>query len=119
MSNPKVLVVEDSKELRDIIKSVLESAGFEVEAVDNPKPAIQKLKETKFSAIITDNDMPEMSGSEFLTVLKASGIPTPAYMVSGSQDPNLAEWVRKIGYKFFEKPDFLTAIKEIKAMLLV
>ena len=66
------LVVDDSMLIRFTVCRFLEERGFMVEAVSNGAEAVQALARVQPGLIVTDLDMPRMSGSELITVLKSS-----------------------------------------------
>jgi CheY-like chemotaxis protein len=69
---PKVaLVVDDSMLIRFTVCRFLEARGFTVESASNGAEAVQALARVQPSLVVTDMDMPRMSGSELITVLKA------------------------------------------------
>ncbi|WP_320044668.1 response regulator [uncultured Desulfobacter sp.] len=67
------LVVDDSKPMRTAIKRTILRAGFndlKILEAKNGKEALSLLKSTPIDLIITDYNMPEMDGLEFITILK-------------------------------------------------
>lgn len=69
---PKVaLVVDDSMLVRYTVCRFLEERGFSVEAAANGKEALDVLARVQPDLIVTDMQMPHMSGSELITVLKS------------------------------------------------
>jgi CheY-like chemotaxis protein len=65
------LVVDDSMLIRHTIRRFLEERGFLVESATNGREALEILKRMSPSIIITDLQMPLMTGSELITELKA------------------------------------------------
>ena len=65
------LVVDDSMLIRYTICRFLEGRGFSVESATNGLEALDVLSRTQPDLIITDMQMPEMSGSELITALKS------------------------------------------------
>jgi len=65
------LVVDDSMLIRHTVCRFLEERGFVVESTTNPVEALETLTRVEPHVIITDMQMPRMSGSEFITALKA------------------------------------------------
>ena len=63
------MIVDDSKELRKVIKLYLENAGYETIEAENGKMALEILKEKDISLMILDIMMPEMDGFEVLDAL--------------------------------------------------
>jgi CheY-like chemotaxis protein len=66
------LVVDDSMLIRHTVCRFLEERGFAVESATNPVEALELLGRVEPHIIITDMQMPRMSGSEFITALKAN-----------------------------------------------
>jgi CheY-like chemotaxis protein len=64
------LVVDDSMLIRYTVCRSLEERGFEVEAATNGLEALQILERIHPDVVITDMQMPKMSGSELITALK-------------------------------------------------
>ncbi len=62
--NTRMLIVEDYKPLREILPSVLSADGT-VETAENGKEALEKVKRQYYDFILSDVDMPVMSGIEF------------------------------------------------------
>jgi CheY-like chemotaxis protein len=69
---PKVaLVVDDSMLVRCTVCRFLEERGFTVETATNGNEALQVVARVKPDLIVTDMQMPKMTGSELITVLKS------------------------------------------------
>ena len=70
--NMKILVVDDFSTMRRIIKGLLKDLGFEnVTEADDGTTALPLLKSEKFDLLITDWNMPGMSGMELLRHVRA------------------------------------------------
>jgi CheY-like chemotaxis protein len=70
---PKVaLVVDDSMLVRCTVCRFLEQRGFAVETATNGNEALQVIARVRPDLIVTDMQMPEMTGSELITVLKSN-----------------------------------------------
>jgi len=70
MRNEKILIVDDSKEIRNILSTFLKEEGFEVYTAENGKKALDLTKEKVIDLIITDIRMPEMDGSQLTKIMK-------------------------------------------------
>ncbi len=71
----KVLTVDDSKTMREMVSFTLKSAGYEVVEAEDGQQALAVLKGNKVDVIITDLNMPNMNGIELIRALRAD----PAY----------------------------------------
>ncbi len=68
----KVLVVDDSKAMRTILKRIFESVGAIVEEAGNAQEGLEKLKpETQPDIVLVDWNMPGMSGLDFVRAVRA------------------------------------------------
>lgn len=72
----KILVVDDSRAMRMIVKRTLRQAGFgdhEVEEAEDGKEALNLLQGGAFGLVLTDWNMPNMTGIELADHLKNNG----------------------------------------------
>ena len=58
----RILVVEDDKDIADLVKLVLETENFEVESVLDPERAYETAKEYRPDAVLLDLLMPKVDG---------------------------------------------------------
>jgi len=65
------LVVDDSMLIRYTVCRFLEERGFAVESATNGAEALEVLNRVQPDLIVTDMQMPKMSGSELITAVKA------------------------------------------------
>lgn len=81
------LVVDDSMLIRHTVCRFLEERGFAVESATNGQDALEILKRVQPHIIITDMNMPKMSGSELIAALKAQPATSriPVVIVAGKQ----------------------------------
>ncbi len=86
-SRGKVLVVEDSVITRDLERSILQAANYDVEVAADGVEALNKLSESAFDLVMTDVSMPRMGGVELIGRMRAderlSAIPV---IIISSQD---------------------------------
>jgi PAS domain S-box-containing protein len=81
----KVLVVEDEAAVRRFIRSVLERAGFDVVQAEGGAEALELVeKHGDFDAVVTDIDMPRMTGIELARNLDSRLPDVPILFLSGS-----------------------------------
>lgn len=67
----KILTVDDSKTMRDMVSFTLKGAGFEVIEAADGKLGLDALRGQKVDVIITDLNMPNMNGFELIRALRA------------------------------------------------
>ena len=74
MVDPKmrILVVDDFSTMRRIVKNILKQIGFEnLDEAEDGKQAFSKLKAEKFDFLVSDWNMPNMTGIELLQAVRA------------------------------------------------
>ena len=81
------LVVDDSMLIRHTVCRFLEERGFSVESATNGLEALETLQRIHPDIVVTDMQMPKMSGSELITALKRepSTAAIPIVIVAGKQ----------------------------------
>ena len=62
----KILTVDDSRTMREMLRHTLVGAGFEVVTAEDGADGIEKLRESQPDVVITDINMPVMDGFEFI-----------------------------------------------------
>ena len=66
----KILVVEDDKEIQDLIVYFLTNAGYEVDRADDGLEGLKLLKEKKHSLVVLDLMLPYLDGKNFTKIVK-------------------------------------------------
>ena len=72
----KVLIVDDSKAMRMIVRRTLRQAGYgkhEVSEATNGREALEAIRANQPDLVLSDWNMPEVSGFELLTTLNREG----------------------------------------------
>src|SRR4030042_6058769 len=96
--NMRILVVDDFNTMRRIVKNILKQRGFEnVGEAENGQEALEVLKKEKFDFVITDWNMPVMTGLDLLKAIKADAAlkDIPVMMVTAeAQQQNIVEAVK-------------------------
>ena len=104
---PRILVVDDEKNIRRTLRMVLEGAGYALVEAASGEEALQRLDEEDVDLIVLDVRLPEMSGIDALDrIRKRPGLSAvPVIMISGHA--SLAEAVHCVqlgACDFLEKP---------------
>jgi len=66
----KILAVDDSKSMRQMVSMSLKSAGHDVTEAEDGAMALDIAKKQGFDLIVTDINMPNMNGIELITALR-------------------------------------------------
>ena len=112
----KVMIVDDSRTVRQQVVAALGPAGFEVVEAQDGIEGLDRMKGTPdLSLIICDLNMPRMNGLEMLGVAKESGTLTvPVVMLTTEGRTDLIEKAKRAGARGWLvkpfKPDQLVAV---------
>ena len=91
----RILVVDDMELNRDHLKKVLE--GYEVETACDGRSALERLQAETFHLVITDLRMPDMSGFELLSSVRADRVPVGVIVLTAYGDTTDALRTMKAG----------------------
>ncbi|WP_439816209.1 hybrid sensor histidine kinase/response regulator [Zavarzinia sp. CC-PAN008] len=97
----RLLLVEDSAFFRSMLTPVLSAAGFEVTSAADAKAALRLREQNMtFDVIVSDIEMPGMSGFELAETVRAEGIwrETPIVALSSRSSPGDFERGRTVGF---------------------
>jgi two-component system response regulator FlrC len=78
----RVLVADDDPQMQLAVKTCLSRKDFDVTVVNNGVSALELLERESFDLVISDQQMPQMSGSELLANLQKKGIEFPVIMIT-------------------------------------
>ena len=103
---PKVLLVDDDADVREMLKDALESRGLSCWAVEDGREALECLRAAEVDLIVTDYRMPAMDGLELLRRLAGSALSKiPVILLSGESAADLRWEALRLGaYTVIQKP---------------
>jgi two-component system chemotaxis response regulator CheY len=78
----RILVVDDNGDMRRLNAEVLIDSGYEVEAAEDGAAAWRTLQAGHYDLLITDNNMPNVTGVELLQKLRAAHMDLPVIMAT-------------------------------------
>jgi len=112
----KVLITDDSRVMRQIVKRTLRQAGYEdvhVCEAGNGLEALDVIAAENPDLVLCDWNMPEMSGIDLLTALRAKGRAVPFGFVTSEGSPEMRERAQNAGALFLiAKPFTADAFRE-------
>ncbi len=101
----RILVVDDEEPLRRLLQRVLEATGWAPALAADTHDARTQLDRESFALMLCDVEMPGESGLELMQYVLTEHPDTAVVMVSGLDDPELAEAALKLGaYGYMTKP---------------
>ncbi|MDQ1536059.1 MAG: two-component system, chemotaxis family, chemotaxis protein CheY [Actinomycetota bacterium] len=112
----KVLVTDDSRVMRQIVKRTLRQAGYPDVVVceaENGREALDVIASEAPDLVLCDWNMPEMNGIDLLTTLRARGRDVPFGFVTSEGSPEMRERAESAGALFLiAKPFTPEAFRE-------
>lgn len=113
---PSVLLVDDDEDARFLIGSMLRRRGFEVETVGSAAECLAHLEASPSRVVVTDVQMPEMSGIDLCRQIRERFPEVIAVVVSGAATKHVMAEVAAAGaFSFLPKP---VRIVDLEAMIL-
>ena len=109
----KILLVDDSHEVLDVLFRILAGEGVQADRMDNAAGAVEALSKARYDLIFLDVRMP---GKDGLWFLRHAAIPasTAVVMMSAWRTPGLLDNLPALGVaEFLEKPFGISAITRI------
>ena len=119
-----ILLVDDEKDIRDVLEISLSDSGYKVLTAENGDEALRIFKETNPPIVLTDIKMPVMDGIELLKKIKHENTETEVIMITGHGDMDLAvDSLKHEATDFITKPinvDVLEiALKKVEEKILI
>ena len=99
----KILLVDDEKDVRDVLNLTLTDMGYEVFEAEDGNEALHVFRNARPPIVLTDIKMPNMDGIELLQKIKREDPEAEVVMITGHGDMDLA--VKSLKY---EATDFIT-----------
>jgi len=117
LSATNILIIDDSKHIRDFVKAVLQREGAAVVGSANAKDALEVCRMRLFDLIMVDLRMPDMDGFETLKLLRAQQVVAP--MIAFSAGNEQQTHVDESGFAcFISKPvERVTLVEKIRELL--
>lgn len=106
MTAAHILVVDDERDIRELLKEILEDEGYEVSVAENGETARLARRARRPDLILLDIWMPDVDGISLLKEWSDErGAPSPVIMMSGHGTVETAVEATRLGaYDFIEKP---------------
>jgi len=116
----RALVVDDNKDLLDLMRLVLGRMGAEVVAAAGGKEALEILeKDRRFSILVLDLNMPVVSGVQVLGWMAGAGVDIATIVFTGFPDGDLmAEAMRYKHFTLLKKPATADRIQQVVGAVL-
>ena len=117
----RVFVVDDDRDILDLINLVMRRAGYDVVCVEDPRAALVLAESTEFDLAVLDWSMPRMDGGELCARLRQ--LPhlaaVPILILTAHADSATRERAFEVGASgFMSKPFVLDELTDVVAKML-
>ena len=100
-----ILIVDDDIDFLGIVERILRAKGFEVETTPSASEAISRAKKSFYNVTILDISLPDIEGTELLSILMQMHPDMIAIMLTGySSAQNAMQSLNRGAFAFLEKP---------------
>jgi CheY-like chemotaxis protein len=114
LSKFKILVAEDSRPVRLVLKTYLAQLGIKPTFAENGTEALEQLNSEEFDMALMDVHMPEMNGTEVVSRIRNEGITIPVFAMTTGDNADLLTECLDCGYNsFLLKPIVKTELAKI------
>ena len=101
----KILVVDDEREVQEIVEEFLTGRGYEVSVASNGEEALRAIEQEKPDVVLLDIVMPGMSGIETMKRIKELNEKTGVIVITAVRDDKVGRGLMELGaYDYITKP---------------
>lgn len=110
-SMPRILLVDDERPNRRVLREIFEFEKFEVDEAEDGEIGLNKIVNNDYDVVLLDIKMPKKDGMEVLEGMREAGKDTPVVVLSGHGSIETAvEAVKKGAFDYVSKPPDLNRI---------
>jgi CheY-like chemotaxis protein len=113
--SPKVLLIEDTKEVREVFSDFLDILGCDYSVASDGAQGLAMLERSPYDLVITDLKMPGLGGLEVARAARQRHPGIEVIVLSGSAGPEEREQINRLGLRYLGKPimlhDFIAAVR--------
>jgi EAL domain-containing protein (putative c-di-GMP-specific phosphodiesterase class I) len=113
----RILVVDDERDLLEVLGTMLAEAGWQVDTAGNGREALTLVDADRYEVVLSDIDMPGMSGVELLREIRGRDLDVPVLLITGHPRVDTAvEALEHGALRYLRKPirerDLLAAVED-------
>jgi two-component system, OmpR family, response regulator len=110
----RILVAEDDRTTRYLLRTVLKSAGFSVSTAADGRAALDRIRRQRFDLLLTDIWMPHLNGLELMAHVRQETKPPKVVVMTSDDTPEtVLRAVREQAYQYLTKPVEAKALVEL------
>ncbi len=118
LKGARMLVVDDGKQLVEVLKLILSGAGYEVRCASSGNEALRVVGKQRIDLVVSDIQMPDGDGFQLLAGIKQLGLRIPVIFMTGLADCDEEEIIKSGAYAFLRKPFDTKRLLELTASAL-
>lgn len=109
----KILIVDDDKDLLDLMGESLDSAGLDHDMATSAKQALDLLNRSEYDLVISDYNMPGETGLDLLRYVSSRYPETPFLMWTAYDDPRIKRDAMRLGiHAYIQKPFYMNDLRQ-------
>lgn len=110
----RIMVVDDDVAVLNPLKEFLDISGYKVLAFDSPKAALESFRENPYPIVLTDLNMPEMHGLEFIRSLRKLTPDSEVMVLTGHGEKKEVVEALRLGVSdFIDKPVKIAVLHKV------
>jgi FixJ family two-component response regulator len=99
-----ILLVDDDEAVRNSLRNMMESEGFEVRSFSNGHDLLNDASLPATGCLVVDYHMPAMNGLELVSALRGRGVSVPAILITGNPTKYVRDRAAAAAVLVVEKP---------------
>lgn len=116
MARPRMLVIDDERDVRDAIADTLRIDGHDVQTASDGKEGLALISRNPFDVIFCDLRMPEMDGQALYEEVRRDhpqALKRIVFVTAQAHSPDYGPFLREVGAPVLEKPFTLQQIRQM------
>ena len=101
----KVLVIDDTQGIRNLLDTLLSRKGYDVVLADGGRKGLELIRRERPDVVVLDLKMPEMDGVAVLQQIRRLNPDQPVIILTGAATPERGQQVRALGVTEFVEKD--------------
>ena len=113
-----VFIIDDDEDIAESMSKVVQSMGLRVKQFTDPLLALEEAMDDPPDAMVVDQVMPSMMGTDFITKIRENNIYPPIILCTGVANPQTKKTAALLNVIFIEKPlDSKSLVAMLRSMM--
>jgi CheY-like chemotaxis protein len=108
---PRVLVIEDDPNIREVVCALLASFGYDCQTVADGRSGLVCVGEGGWDLVLIDLAIPDMHGWEVVDAIRQQAPTLPILLMTGLSDPAILRRARDCRVRVLPKPFYVRTLK--------